>query len=133
TIIAFMVRVAPPTRGPLWRTALLHAGGTIAFSVAHVALMSLFRAVLFALAGHHYDWSVGELPYEYRKDVLTYVVVGALFWLAGRQTPTPAYAPAAIGRSAPATFDIRDGPSLLRVLVGEILAARGAGNYVEFA
>jgi DNA-binding LytR/AlgR family response regulator len=133
TIIAFMVRVAPPTRAPLWRTALLHLGGSIAFSVAHVALMSLFRTVLFALAGHHYDWSASELPYEYRKDVLTYVVVGALFWLTSRPTPAPTPALAAVEPSARATFDIRDGAALLRVPVGEILAARGAGNYVEFA
>ena len=34
--------------------------------------------------------------------------------------------------AAPATFDIRDGASLLRIPTSEILAARAAGNYVEF-
>ena len=135
-IVVIALRIAPPGRGPWWRTLAVHAAGTVAFSVAHVMLMTLLRTALFALAGHHYDFSFSELPYEYRKDLLSYLVIGGIFWLVARererlaQAAAPA-APAAV--AGPASFDIRNGASILRVPVGEILAARGAGNYVEFA
>jgi DNA-binding LytR/AlgR family response regulator len=138
-IVVIALRIAPPGRGPWWRTIAVHAVGTLAFSVAHVTLMTLLRIVVFALAGHRYNFSLSELPYEYRKDLLSYLVIGGIFWLAARERERAAArqsertaAPAAEG-GAPATFDIRDGASILRVPVGEILAAQAAGNYVEFA
>ena len=79
--------------------------------------------------------SFSELPYEYRKDLLAFVVIGGVFWLLARRPVAPATRPPPppSRRLAPATFDIRDGASILRVAMGEILAARAAGNYVEFA
>jgi hypothetical protein len=131
-IVVIALRLAPPDRGPIWRTVAVHVGGTFVFSGAHVALMTLLRWVLFALAGHRYEFSLSELPYEYRKDLLTYLVIGAAFWLMTRQgsASPPGERPAP---AAPATFDIRDGASILRVGVAEIVAATAAGNYVEFA
>ena len=75
------VRLAPPGRGPLWRTIGIHLGGTLAFSAAHVGLMTLLRTIVFGAAGRTYPWSPQELPYEYRKDLLAYVVFGGVFWL----------------------------------------------------
>jgi len=133
-IVYAAVRLAPPSRGPLWRTLAIHLGGTLAFSAAHTGLMTLLRTVVFAVAGKSYAWSPQELPYEYRKDLLAYVVFGGVFWLLARRPAPAEAAPAqAAGPTLPATFDIRDGASLLRVPVGEILAAKAAGNYVEFA
>jgi hypothetical protein len=124
--ILWIVRVAPPGRGPLWRTIGVHLGGTLVYSSLHVALMTLLRSLAFAAAGQAYVWSWSEAPYEYRKDVLSYVVIGGIFWVLTRGRE-PAPAPA-----SPATFDIRDGAAILRVTVHEILAAQAAGNYVEF-
>jgi DNA-binding LytR/AlgR family response regulator len=50
----------------------------------------------------------------------------------------PALAPSQLDTAepdpaAPATFDIRDGATLLRAPVAEIVAVKAAGNYVEFA
>ena len=123
------LRLAPPERGPLWRTLLVHAGGTLVFSGAHVGLMTLFRMAAFRAIGQTYDFSISEWPYEYRKDLVGYVVIGGVFWLLRRM---------AAGRPAaavpePATFAIRDGATILRVGVAEILAVQAAGNYVEFA
>jgi DNA-binding LytR/AlgR family response regulator len=138
-IVVLALRIAPPGRGPWWRTIAVHAAGTFAFSDAHVMLMTLLRTVVFALAGHHYDFSLSELPYEYRKDLLSYLVIGGIFWLVARERERLAAKREAAGAgetvaaAGPATYDIRDGASILRVPVGEILAARGAGNYVEFA
>ena len=136
TIAAFVifaaVRLAPPGRGPLWRTIGVHAGGTLVFSGLHTALMILLRTVVFAAMRQPYAWVWGQVPYEYRKDLIAYLVIGGLFWALTRrerQIPTQE-TPHAAGR---ATFDIRDGVSILRVPLGEILAAKAAGNYVEFA
>jgi len=132
TILA-AVRLAPPGRGPLWRTLAVHAGGTLVFSGLHTALMLLFRAAVFAALRQPFAWTWSQVPYEYRKDLIAYLVIGGLFWVLTRrerQAPPAAVSPRTAG---PASFDIRDGASILRVPVGEILAAKAAGNYVEFA
>src|ERR1700683_3306270 len=104
-IVVIALRLAPPDRGPIWRTVAVHVAGTFVFSAAHVALMTLLRTVLFALAGHRYEFSLSEAPYEYRKDLLTYLVIGAVFWLMSRQGVTPS--PSGERPAAAATFDIR--------------------------
>jgi hypothetical protein len=136
TIAAFVifaaVRLAPPGRGPLWRTIAVHAGGTLVFSGLHTALMILLRTVVFAAMRQPYAWVWGQVPYEYRKDLIAYLVIGGLFWALTRrerEIPPALETPRTAG---PATFDIRDGVSILRVPLGEILAAKAAGNYVEF-
>ena len=132
-IVVIALRIAPPGHGPLWRTIATHVGGSVAYSVAHVALMTLLRTGVFALAGQRYHFSLSELPYEYRKDVLSYLVIGAAFWLVTREGWAQLGAPERPAPPGPATFDIRDGATILRVGVAEILAATAAGNYVEFA
>ncbi|HWF76363.1 MAG TPA: LytTR family DNA-binding domain-containing protein [Caulobacteraceae bacterium] len=148
-IVVVALRIAPPGRGPWWRTLAVHALGTLAFSLTHVTLMTLLRIAIFAASGHHYEFSLSELPYEYRKDLLSYLVIGGIFWLVERERERQRAAAAGeperelaagqagaagvAGAAGPATFDIRDGASILRVPVGEILAAQAAGNYVEFA
>jgi DNA-binding LytR/AlgR family response regulator len=129
--VSVAVRLAPPGRGPLWRTGVVHLAGSLVYSSAHVALMTLLRTVAFSAVGRPYLWTPAELPYEYRKDILTYVLMAGIFWMLTRMGPEPA---AAEPREVvPATFDIRDGAVILRIPVPEILAARAAGNYVEFA
>ena len=133
-IVFAAVRLAPPGRGPIWRTVATHLGGSLAYSVSHVGLMTLLRTLVFAAAGKVYPWSPHQIPYEYRKDLLAYVVVGGIFWLlARRPAPAPPAGVSRVDAASPATFDIRDGASLLRMPVAEILAAKAAGNYVEFA
>jgi hypothetical protein len=130
-VILAAVRFAPPGRGPLWRTLAVHAGGTLVFSGLHTGLMILFRTAVFAAMGQPYGWRWGQVPYEYRKDLVAYLVIGGLFWALTRRERQPLPAPPRA--TGPATFDIRDGVSILRVPVVEILAAKAAGNYVEFA
>jgi hypothetical protein len=128
-IILLAVRLAPPGRGPWWRTLGVHLTATAIYSTAHVGLMTLLRMLVFAAAGARYPWAPSELPYEYRKDLLAYVVIAGIFWVASR----PGAAPQSDAEAAPTTFDIRDANTLLRVPVGEILAVQAARNYVEFA
>ena len=80
TVAAFAifaaVRLAPPGRGPLWRTIGVHAGGTLVFSGLHTALMILLRTAVFAAMRQPYAWVWGQVPYEYRKDLIAYLVIG---------------------------------------------------------
>jgi hypothetical protein len=131
-LIAIAVRVALEPQ-PWWRRLAVLAIGSLFYSGVHIALMTLFRMTLFKAAGGDYDFSFSEVPYEYRKDLLAFVIIGVMFWLLSRRQVAPAPGVAVASDAAPATFDIRDGASILRVATGEIIAARAAGNYVEFA
>jgi hypothetical protein len=136
SIVFAAVRLFPPNRGPIWRTLPAHLAASLLFSATHVGLMTLLRTVVFTAAGHVYSWTPQELPYEYRKDLVSYVVIAGVAWLLTRRPPAPAEPAPRVARAdatSPATFDIRDGASILRVRVAEILAAKAAGNYVEFA
>ncbi len=127
----FAFRLAPPDRGPVWRTLLVHVLGALGLSAVHVSLFVLLRKAVFAALGRSYDFgSLASFPYEFRKDLVGYAVGVAAFWaltrLAERKEPAPG------AETEAATFDIRDGARLIRVPVSAILAGRSAGNYVEF-
>ena len=115
--------------GPRWRRITILAAGSIPFSLAHVALMTLARVAIFAAAGQTYAHSRGVIIYEFRKDVLTYVLLAGVFWFLSKPQAGSVHPDAA---NKPAVFDIREGATLIRVPIDDILAAQAAGNYVEF-
>ncbi len=129
-----MVRRFPPTRRG-WAVALAaQLAGTIAFSLVHIAAMVLLRHGVYALMGETYDFgpAASELPYEYRKDFLTYMLFAATFWIAERlargfDQPAPS------ASRPPDTFDISEGQRLIRVDRADILSVQSRGNYVEFS
>jgi len=107
---------------------LTHLGAVLAWSVLHVGGFLLLREAAYAAAGSDYRFGslAEEFPYELRKDALSYLMFVLVFWLVGRlgeQQPQAA---------GPATFDIVDGPRVIRVPLDRIVAVTSAGNYVEF-
>jgi hypothetical protein len=131
-VIVAALKLAPIGRSPVWRTGLVHLAASVLFSAAHVAVMTALRSAIFVALGHRYPFSWTDAPYEYRKDAITYFVMAAIFWVMPRLRPgTPMSTPPAAASST-ATFDIRDGVSILRVRLSEIVAVQAAGNYVEF-
>lgn len=129
-VLASLARADRP-----WLLAALHAGGAIGFSAMHVAAMVLLRKLGYWAAGagsYSFGFSSGNLFYELRKDVLVYLLLAALFWLAElwrrRSQPQAAAAPAA----GPSGFWLRDGTINLRLEAAEIVALVSAGNYVEY-
>ena len=129
-VILAALRLAPLRPGRVAIALAVHACATAAYSAVHVTLMVLMRMALYAAAGSAYRFSLAEFPYEYRKDLIGYIALGGVFWVAarlGRAAPPPR------AEAKPVTFDIVDGASVLRTPVRDILAARAAGNYVEFA
>lgn len=119
---------APPGIRPRWKL-LVHIPAAGGYTVAHVSLFDLLRALAFRLAGARYDGGsfLAQLSYEMRKDVLGYLVFIALFSLIDHLLRRPAE-----NAAGPSTFDIRDGAKLTRVPLTQILAVASAGNYVEF-
>ena len=68
----------PIRRGALWQTLLGHVGGSIVFSIGHYAVMILLRKMSFPLFGANYGDPaslVGNLVFEYQKDVKIYLAV----------------------------------------------------------
>jgi len=124
------LRVAPPSRQRPLRQVAIHIAGSLGYSVIHVGLMTALRTLAFAAGGYRYHWALTDLPYEYRKDILAYIVLTGVIWVLTRPDSTASATPdASLG---PATFDIHDGQVVFRAPVAQILAARAAGNYVEF-
>jgi hypothetical protein len=126
--IWFALRLAPPT-GRWARFAAIHVLGSLAYCGIHVSGMVVLRTLIYAVLGRHYQFTAGDLLYEYRKDVLAYVGFAAIFWLRPRLTPRAEPAPPA---ARVEVFEIAEGARLLRVPVADIVAVRAAGNYVEF-
>jgi len=139
-VVYLAMRLATPGRAGWLRVALVHAPGSLVYSALHQGVMTGLRILIFAAHGasYHRPRLPADLVYEYRKDLLSYIVMAGLFWLFR----APGLRPAApvphrpSGQLPPlageATFDIVDGARTLRTPVARILAVRAARNYVEF-
>lgn len=135
TLLACGIVYAALTRAPPGRTrwsvlAAVHLPASLAFSVLHVLLMNLMRVAIYAARGLHYPFGASGFLYEFRKDVIAYVVIAGIFWLFA--APSARAAPAAPAPPPRRVFDIVEGNRVLRVPVEEIAALQAAGNYVEF-
>jgi hypothetical protein len=127
-IIYAAVRIATPGKTSWLRLVGVHIVASVVFSSLHVVLMNAMRVAIYAAVGRHYPFGEAGFLYEYRKDLIGYVLMAAIFWYFTARDQV-AERPPANGRR---TVDIRDGKRLLRVPVDEVIALRAAGNYVEF-
>jgi hypothetical protein len=118
----------------------LAAAAIIVFSGLHIAGMVGLRKLVMFLAGGAYDFhfSVATLLYEFRKDVMTCVLIGSALWLIDsrreiRQARSDGTAPRPEPASAaPEMVWLRDGSSRIRIEPRDILTIGSAGNYVEY-
>jgi hypothetical protein len=66
-----------------WLAGLVAAAAVLAFSALHILGMVALREALYAAAGSHYEFNMGsQLVYEFRKDVLSFVLLATPLWLA---------------------------------------------------
>lgn len=124
-------RLAPVER-PRWRL-LLHIPFALAYGVGHVGSFVLLRKAAYLAQGSSYSFGRQNAGYELSKDALAYSLFIAGFAFVTyilRQSRPPAVQQSPLQQ--PATFDIRDGSKLSRVLVDDILAVSSGGNYAEF-
>jgi DNA-binding LytR/AlgR family response regulator len=99
------------------------------------------RKLIMWLAGGAYDFrfSLATVLYEFRKDVVTCVLIGGGMWLmdsrreAQRALQVEAPPPASAGQvPAPQTIWLRDGTTRIRIEPRDILWISSAGNYIEY-
>ena len=95
-LIYIALRLAP-AQGRWGRALLVHSVSTLVFSALHVALMMALRIAIYRTQGFHYRVESGAVPYEYRKDLLAYLVLAGVFHLITGQgaqaKPEPAARP----------------------------------------
>ena len=118
----------------------LAVAAIIIFSGLHIAGMVGLRKLAMFLAGGAYDFhlSAATVIYEFRKDVVTCLLIGGTLWLIdsrseARQARSGETTPRADPVSAaPDMVWLRDGSSRIRVEPRDILTIASAGNYVEY-
>ena len=138
-VLFFAVRRMRHVSGWLLRVALAVAA-IIVFSSLHIAGMVGLRKLAMFLVGGSYDFhlSVATLIYEFRKDVITCLLIGGALWLidsrreAQQARSVAATAPAELASAAPHMVWLRDGSTRIRIEPRDILWISSAGNYVEY-
>lgn len=127
-IMAFTRRV-PPLVAPWSRVILCHLLGAVIFSLVHVTAMGVLRWAIYAAVGDFYApfSPLSEFPYEFRKDLLVYFAIVAIYVTWRRLAPPAAAAPWE-GSDA---IEIRDGARRHFVPLTEVAWIEAAGNYVE--
>lgn len=133
-LIGMAVRRWPPTRENFIRPGLIHFALTIPFAIVHVAGIYVLRNAIYWLAdaeyGYFNDGMALVMFYEWRKDVLTYAVIAATYWIfqyiAERRQVAAAPTP------TDQRIEVRDGGAAVFLAPAEIAHVEAAGNYVEF-
>jgi DNA-binding LytR/AlgR family response regulator len=104
---------------------------TAPFSLAHILAIFVSREAAYWTVGERYGFFDGgvalTLLYEWRKDVLSYAAIGAVYWWSQRQAERP---PAE--RPGDQRIAIRDGGAAVFLAPREIAWVEAAGNYIEF-
>jgi len=118
----------------------LAAAAIVVFSMLHIAGMVGLRKFAMLMVGGSYDFhfSTATLIYEFRKDVITCLLIGGALWLIdSRRDAEQARAVAATTTAnppsaAPHMVWLRDGTTRIRIEPYDILWIASAGNYVEY-
>jgi cation transport ATPase len=133
-LIEFAVRRA--RRDSPWPAKALWAAATVLlFSALHITGMVALRKLALAAFGGSYSFgfSLSEVIYEFRKDVVTCFMLALGFWLSASHRDRTRRAAAALSASAPPpVLWLRDGPARIRIEPGDIVLVTSAGNYVEY-
>jgi len=131
-------RLARRLRPPLmaWPRGLaMLAALSLPLVLAHALWLAGSRSALFAALGasYRFDWSWGQLLFEWRKDLLTLFALAALGWLVDRLGEAAVESPPVGAAPAPFRLAVKDGSRTLLLAAEEISHASTAGNYVELA
>jgi hypothetical protein len=139
-ILFVAVRRMRRASGWLLRFALA-AAAIVAFSTLHIAGTVCLRKMAAYMVGDSYDFrfSAAALMYEFRKDLITFLMIGGSLWLTDSRRETrqslmvATAAPPDSPSDAPHPVWLRDGLTRIRVEPSDILWVGSAGNYVEYS
>lgn len=106
----------------------VHGLAAVLVSLVHVVFIGAARWAIYRVLASHYDAlaPLGDWPYEFRKDLLVYSGVVAIY-IAWRQLRARPSAPRADGE----VLEVRDGARRHFVPLSEVIWVEAAGNYVE--
>lgn len=132
--------VALARAGRSWSVAATRASVVcVLFALAHILGMVALRKLFFWGLGSSYAFNlVTEFPYEFRKDIVTALFIGLVFWSLDRPAPAPNRdasepQPTGGGKMPNPNLWLRDGATSIRIDAREIVWVASAGNYVEFS
>lgn len=131
-LVGLAVRRWTPREDNLLRTGLIHLALTLPFSAAHVFAIFAMRESAYWVVGAHYgffeeDGVLGTFVYEWRKDILSYAAIAAVYWWFQRRADAPPPE-----RPGDQRIEIRDGGAAVFLAPADILFVEAAGNYIEF-
>ena len=136
-LLAVVRLIRKESRWPV-RIALTIAA-IVVFAAVHITGMVALRKLVLWMLGGAYDFhfSLAILIYEFRKDVVTCLLIGGAMWLIDSRHETqrsqPVVPAAGLPRAAPHMVWLRDGSTRIRIEPKEIIWISSAGNYVEYS
>lgn len=134
-VIAWFVRHLPVSSSGIKKTILCHFLLSISFSAVHVAGMVGLRKLVFSVVyGHGYsffDVIWRDALYEYRKDIVTYLLFISLLYLMQALTRRDAALEKATREPAEERVSFKCGSRQIWLKPSDISHAKAAGNYVE--
>jgi hypothetical protein len=137
-ILAAVRRIRTEARWPVG--IVLAIAAIVIFSAVHITGMVALRKLVLWLAGSAYDFrfSLTVVLYEFRKDVVTCLLIGGGMWLIesrrdARRLQSSAAPIAELLPAAPHMVWLRDGTTRIRIEPRDIVWISSAGNYVEYS
>jgi hypothetical protein len=130
-MVRILRRLRPPALALPWSIlAILLL--SLPVCALHMGFLGISRAAVYALVGqsYSYDWSVDQLVYEWRKDVLSVAIFAGICFVIDRMFDLPALGPAKADDPV-FRLEVRDGSRTRWLLPSEIERIEAAGNYVE--
>lgn len=130
--IGLAIRRWPPREDNFVRFGLIHFALSIPFAAAHVAAIFVTRESAYWAVGAHYgffeeDGVLGTFIYEWRKDILSYAAIAAVYWWFQRQAERPPPE-----RPGDERIEIREGATAVFLAPRDLLSVEAAGNYITF-
>jgi len=129
-LVGLAVERVPPRSDNLLRFISFHGALTLPFSLVHVTAMVALRKLVYVLVGQNYEFTHGRplltFVYEWRKDVITYAIIAAVYYGFDRWRRQRAPV------KADERIEIRDGATAVFLPPSDILYVEAAGNYVQF-
>ncbi len=132
-LVGHAVRRWPPRAGNLPAFAIIHFGLTIPFALVHIFFIFVTREMAYKLFDARYgffdDGVAITLLYEWRKDVLVYAAIAAIYWIFRYIDERER---AAASSPADDRIKLQDGGAAVFLAPDDISHVEAAGNYVEF-